>query len=84
MRQTYLCKDLGVEVGGGCVFEGDLLTRDYSKCSIKLDQFNLRILITRTNNILESQMLCTNFEVAQQIKVHSPEIAQAACANRES
>ena len=29
MSQTYLCKNLGVEGGGGCSFEGDLLTGDY-------------------------------------------------------
>ena len=30
MIQTYLCKNLGVEEGGGCLFKGGSLAGDYS------------------------------------------------------
>ena len=29
MSQTYLCKNLGVEEGGGCLFKGGSLAGDY-------------------------------------------------------
>ena len=29
MRQTYLCKNLGVQEGGGHIFKGGLLAGDY-------------------------------------------------------
>ena len=38
MSQTYLCKNLGVEVGGERLFEGGVLAGDYG------DGLNLRKL----------------------------------------
>jgi len=36
MRQIYLCKNLGVEEGGGDLFEGGLLAGDYSTVMLHL------------------------------------------------